>query len=119
MIVNFESMLNKIGTDIARYERKQRIAAANHIKSKIKAKAHAMRVSGNLEKGVYAKHGPDASFVGTRAPAFHNYLIEFSHFAGKKGSGNRKFVAPRPIVYPTFKEEALTAMRIMSEPVPL
>jgi hypothetical protein len=117
--VKFESMLKQAGVEIEKFERKQRIAAANHIKSKIKEKAHAMRITGNLEQGVYARHEKDASFVGMRSPAFHNYLIEFGHFSGKEGSSDRKFVPAHPIVYPTFDEEASAAIAIMSEVVPL
>jgi hypothetical protein len=63
---------------------KQRIQAAKHIRNKIYAKAKAVKVTGNLAKGVYMKHKKNASFVGIHAPGFQNYLLEFGHFQGKK-----------------------------------
>lgn len=109
-----DSLLDQVGKDIARHERRLRRTAALHIKKKIRAKAQAMKVTGNLKKGVYHRHTEDASFVGTRSPAFHNYLIEFGHYAV-----NGKWVPAHPIVYPTFEEESQTAIGIMSETIPL
>lgn len=118
MNIHFESMLNKVGKDIARFERKQRITAANHIRSVIKSKAAAMRRTGNLERGVYSKHNEDVSFVGIHSPAYHAYLIEFGHEQRKTRNGpSIGHVPAYPIVYPTFSEEADTAISIMSHVV--
>jgi len=110
------SLLRKIEKEIVAGEKKQRTKSAKLIKEKIKEKALAMKVTGNLARGVYMINGKNKSFVGIKAPGFHNYLIEFGHFAGKKENGkDRKFVPAHPIVYPTFEEQADAVKKIMSE----
>jgi hypothetical protein len=112
----FESALDAVMKEIKQGADKQRKAAANHIKNKIKEKARARKVTGNLEKGAYAHNKGDASYVGFRAPAYQAYLLEFGHYAGSAKLADRKWVAPTPIVYPTFAEEAGEVERIMAEP---
>lgn len=129
------SLMRKIEKEIRAGARRQREEAAEHLKDKIKKKALAMKKSGNLAKGVYTHSLNNSSMVGIRAPGFHNFLIEFGHFAGSakttvqrvlmrgksgkrrwhkiKGEEKRKFVAARPIVYPTFDEEANTVANIL------
>lgn len=120
MEVRFESSIDKIAKEISKFERRQRQKAALHIKAAIKRKAHEMRITGNLEKGVYHRHTENASFVGIRAPAYHNYLIEYGHAIRKTRGGPEVGRVPaHPIVYPTFEAEADAAIAIMSEPVPL
>lgn len=102
----YESLIKPVLKEIETGARKQRVKAANYVKGKIKKKALAMKVTGNLAKGVYAMHGKISSFVGTRAPAFHAYLLEF---------GTAK-MRPHPVVYPTFTEEENEVNKILSEP---
>jgi hypothetical protein len=104
-------LLRTIGKEIGDGLGKNRAEAAKHVKKAIKRKALAVKITGNLAKGVYMKNDRTASFVGLRAPAFHNFLLEFGHRT--KG----KFVPPHPIVYPTFEEEAPAVRRIMEQPL--
>jgi len=133
------SLLRDVSKEIIAGEKKQRSAAAAHIKKKIKEKASKIKKTGNLARGVYSKNDENVSFIGIHAPGFQNFLIEFGHYAGKatkKGerkltvlssgkkrwtvekvpSEGRKWVPPHPIVYPTFSEEADAVRKIMSEP---
>jgi hypothetical protein len=118
MIVKFESEINKFIKDLSRHERKQRKKGAAVIRNEIKRRARAVKIKGNLEKGVYQSNTENASFVGTHAPGYQNFLVEFGHFIGKKGSTDRKWVKPHPIVYPSFEAKAAECERIMSEQVP-
>jgi len=138
--INFDDLFREVEKEIRSGAEKQRKAAAAHIYKKIKAKARERKITGNLERGAYQHHKGSSSFVGFHMPAFHAWLLEFGHYAGKSSrwdegqpgreltsgaSGKkrwhakrreRKWVAPTPILYPTFAEEAGEVERIMAEP---
>lgn len=126
--------------DISDELTKHRIEAAESVKNRIRNRAEAQhttpkaKITGNLAKGAYARHEEGVSFVGIRRPGYHNFLVEFGHFAGKThlatkaGHGNikreslltaRKFVPPHPVVEPAFEESAAEVERIMSQEVKL
>jgi hypothetical protein len=94
---------------LKRKAKKLRKDAAEHVKQKIYDKAMAIKVTGNLAAGVYAKHGDNASFVGIRRPAFHQYLVEFGHYI----ANSMKFVPGNPIIRTTFDEESQAVQQIM------
>jgi len=101
-----ESMFKDLEKEIARGALAQRKKAAKHIEDKIKAKARARKITGNLEDGAYTYSRGDASYVGFKPPAYHAWLIEFGNYGA----------TPKPILYPTFAEEAGEVERIMAEP---
>jgi hypothetical protein len=117
--VKFESTLKEVGIEIERFERKQRIAGAMIVKQEIKKRAHAIRITGNLEKGAYHHNTPNTTFVGIRNPGYHNYLVEFGHYQGKKEVKDRKWVEGHPIVYPSFEDKANEVIAEMSKQVML
>lgn len=117
--VKFESMLKEAGVEIERFERKQRIAGAMVVKKEIKKRAHAVRITGNLEAGVYHHNTPHTTFVGIRAPGFHNYLVEFGHFTKAPKTGKQIWVEGHPIVYPSFEDKVNEVISEMSKAVPL
>jgi hypothetical protein len=120
-----ESYFKEVFADIEKGARMQRQKAATHVKGKIKAKATAIKDTGELAKSAYVKHLKYTSYAGLRAP--HAFLVEFGSTKSNprmtKGEGKKRkkirstgFLPANPIVYPTFAEEAGTVERIMSEP---
>lgn len=118
MVVNFNSEIKKFISDFEKHERKNVSLAANRVKNRIKKKALKIKKTGNLAKGVYKEmkrytaFGNPVAFVGTRAPAYHNYLVEYGHYAR-----NGKKVEANPIVYPAFAESAAEVEDILSRPL--
>lgn len=122
--VELQSFVTDTMKEIRSGADKQRKLAARHVREKIKSKALAIKVTGNLAKGVYDKHTKNSSFVGIKAP--HAFLVEFGSWKSSprmtKGKGKyRKKIRSvgtmpaNPIVYPTFAEEEKEVERILSE----
>jgi hypothetical protein len=103
MSVKLDSYFKDVMKDLNKGAEDQRKSAANYLKSKVKAKAESIKVTGHLAKSAYVKHMKASSYFGVKAP--HAYLVEFG---SKRSKAN-------PVVYPTFAAEAATAERIMSE----
>jgi hypothetical protein len=137
----FETRIKQVMKEIEAGARKQRAAAASLIRSKIKKKISDVyfsghhskpgeppgKISGNLMSGLYKFNGKKASFVGFRMPAYHAFLLEFGSTKSNprmtKGKGAKRkkirstgYLAPRPVVYPTFVESETEVNKILSEP---
>ena len=97
------TLMRKVEKEILAEDLRARKEACKVVHNAIKAKAKAIKVTGNLAKGVYTKHLKYKSYVGIHAPGFQNYLLEF---------GTRK-MKKRPIVYPTFDECSEEVGRIL------
>lgn len=124
-----KSLITEVGKEIENGARKQRAKAARFVAKAIRKKISDVwvkgkhsapgeppgMITGDLKKGVYTYNGKNASFAGTHEPAYHAFLLEFGHFAGKKNS-NRKWVEPRPFVYNTFAECENEVLQILAEP---
>jgi hypothetical protein len=122
------TLLRKMEHEIKEGEKRNRTKAAKFLLKKIKDKISDVwvvgkhsgpgeppgKITGNLIKGLYTYSMKTVSFVGLHAPAFHNYLLEFGHFAGK--GANRVWVAARPYFYNTLIENAEEVKKMLSEP---
>ena len=125
--MQYTSLFKEIGLELDKGSEKQRKKAANVVRAAIRQKLGKRTVSapgqppakdsGNLQKGVYAKHDKRTSYVGIRSPGYHQFIMEFGREAGTDRKGRAiSRMEPRPSVYPTFAEKADEVERIMSEP---
>jgi hypothetical protein len=79
------------------------------------------KVTGDLSRGIGYKNLNQLTLVGYGPPAHHGHLMEFGTKdrqtktgpgSGPRGSGH---VEPRPLIFPTFEEEAGAVEDIMSK----
>jgi len=118
--------------EIQKKDKELRGRAASYLKDKIAAKINSVRhslpgeppgkMSGNLLKGLAVKNGAFSSIVGFKKPGFHALILEFGtkmrmvkkHAkSGQPESSGQ--MAPRPVLFPTFAEEAGAVKMILSE----
>jgi len=109
------SFTDAIMKDLQRSDRRLRQKAGLHVKAQVKAKINKGgtsipgeppgKVTGNLLKGLAVKTHPSTTLVGFKAPAYHARMLEF---------GTSKMAA-RPVLFPTFAEEAPTVKKILTD----
>ena len=108
------SYTDSVMKDLQKGERDLRRKAGVHVRGKVRAKINKTtpsipgeppgKVTGNLLKGLATKTHPSTTLVGFKPPAYHARMLEF---------GTSKMAA-RPVLFPTFAEEAPTIKRILS-----
>ncbi len=133
--VKLTSFADKIFKEIQAEDKKLLGKAAGYVKGKVAAKINKTvksqpgeppgMATGNLLKGLKVQTKKTVALVGFVAPAHHANLLEFGSTRSKprmtKGGGPvRKGVrstgtlAARPVLFPTFAEEAGAVKNILS-----
>ena len=123
----FTSFIKEVNKDLLKAEKRQIKKAAKHLVSKMKKKVNMRGHSqpgqapskrgGNLKKGIgYKIIGNDLVLVGYGPPAQHAHLMELGTKDRQTKTGkNTGKVSKRPVLIPTFEEEAGPVEKILSE----
>lgn len=123
----YKSWVPSVNKDLVKAEKRQIKKAAKHLVSKMKKKVNRRghsqpgqppaKKGGSLKKGIgYKAIGNDLVLIGYGPPAQHGHLMELGtkkrHTKTGKNTGK---VDKRPVIIPTFKEEAGAVENILSE----
>lgn len=128
MALNFKLNLftDAVLKDIQKGEKDLRGKAARHLRKvvarKIKQRKISLpgeppgRVTGDLLRGLKMSNRKTVALIGFKPPAQHATILEFGgkdireHKTGKSTG----YMDARPVLFPTFAEEAPTVRKIMS-----
>lgn len=129
MTINFsyKSFVHGVNKDLIKAEKRQIKKAAKHLVSKMKKKVNRRghsqpgqppsKKNASLKKGIgYKMIGNELALVGYGPPAQHAHLMELGTKKRQTSKGkNTGKVSKRPVLIPTFEEEAGPVENILSE----
>ena len=123
----YKSYVKEINNKLEKVQGERLVGAGRHIRKEMRKKASkrrrstagqpAGRVSNNLRKGMAIKKvRNDLVIVGYSAPAYHAHLVELGTTDRVRKDGKKTGkVLPRPIIVPTFKEQAGAVENILNK----
>jgi hypothetical protein len=123
-----KKMMSQVLKEVYAEDKRRRAQAASHVKGKIRKKIsdqyydgyHSApgeppgTITGNLIAGLAVDNMKTVSLVGFKAPAYHAHLMEFGALNRVDKQGKPNPMKPRPIIGPTFAEEAGAVQRIIA-----